>query len=252
MKRNSIFMWAYITFIAISILVRAHTNFPLWGAIVIAITVSSAFFAIEDFCSSLSKAYKDSLEITENIKSSVLTVAQEDKVYLDKVDETIDKYRNTKYDISDIKASHQELRRMEDEIEDLANSMDEDCKRLNKATRIYTCASYVFAFIGFLCLFVILVTYTFFEIPALLQEVVSVISFTIILITQQVCEIMEDRIKLQQKDSESVFELQKESQEKSKSCEASFNRLISNIEKYVKEDQERENTASHLLPSGNR
>lgn len=57
MKRNRLFMWAYICFIVIATILRLFTSYVLWQAIVVAVTVSGIFFALEQLFSVLYNKY---------------------------------------------------------------------------------------------------------------------------------------------------------------------------------------------------
>ena len=65
MKRNNMFMWAYISFIFVSICTRIHCEYSLWSPLVMAVTISSILFAIEDLSSSFEKKLNDSCNTLE-------------------------------------------------------------------------------------------------------------------------------------------------------------------------------------------
>ena len=48
MKRNNIFMLAYIIFIFLCVEVKSFWDFPMWGKIIAAVTTASWLFAVSD------------------------------------------------------------------------------------------------------------------------------------------------------------------------------------------------------------
>lgn len=69
MKRNSSFMLAYIIFLAVCVVIRSFVEFPLWPALVAAITTASWIIALADFkytiASELHLASKETSELAE-------------------------------------------------------------------------------------------------------------------------------------------------------------------------------------------
>lgn len=96
MKRNDIFMWAYITFVFFCIVLRIFWSFPLWGAVVLAITISSMFFAVEDICSSIARFSKETCDIADNFILTARKEISKDLEFLTTVDEKADIYQDKK------------------------------------------------------------------------------------------------------------------------------------------------------------
>ena len=59
MKRNNIFMFAYIVFIFLCSSIKPFYDFPMWSRIVVAVTVASWVFAISDCLSCISNIQKE-------------------------------------------------------------------------------------------------------------------------------------------------------------------------------------------------
>lgn len=59
MKRNNIFMFAYIVFVFLCSLIKPFYDFPMWSRIVVAVTVASWVFAISDCLSCISNIQKE-------------------------------------------------------------------------------------------------------------------------------------------------------------------------------------------------
>ena len=88
MKRNNIFMWAYISFIGISVALRLLLNYSLWNPIIFAITFSSMFFAIEDFFTLLYQTKRKSCDITDSFVTSARAKKEAALSFFGELDET--------------------------------------------------------------------------------------------------------------------------------------------------------------------
>ncbi len=185
MKRNNIFIWAYITSVGFCIILRLFTEYSLWTSVVSAVTVSSAFFAVEDMLRLLCSSINDSCEILEYYitKSSDLFLKNSDfyfnaggdgflyQKYADVVPKALKEYKEaeafTKEWIQDIDSTKEKLlnfRKQEKKFEMFADAC---------------------AFMGFLSLFCFVFLSQYISISALTQEVFTVISFMTILVTHQ-------------------------------------------------------------------
>jgi len=185
LKRNAIFMWAYITFIGISVILRAILDFSLWNPIIFAITFSSMFFAIEDFFTLLYQTKKKSCDITDDFVTRARTKKEEALSFFLKLDESVEKYKDTECDLTKLQEKaitpKNRIKKVLEIIDDLEKLNFEDRKKEKK----FKIASYIFAYIGFLLLFVSLIVATLITVSPLIQEIITVVSFAIILITQQ-------------------------------------------------------------------
>lgn len=185
MKRNAIFMWAYITFIGISVILRVILDFTLWNPIIFAITFSSMFFAIEDFFTLLYQTKKKSCDITDDFVTRARTKKEEALSFFLKLDENVEKYKDAEYDLTKLQekalAPKNRIKKALGIIDDLEKLNSEDREKEKK----FKIAAHIFAYIGFLLLFVSLIVATLITVSPLIQEIITVVSFAIILITQQ-------------------------------------------------------------------
>ena len=178
-------MWAYITFIGISVILRAILDFSLWNPIIFAISFSSIFFAIEDFFTLLYQTKKKSCDITDDFVTRARTKKEEALSFFLKLDENVEKYKDTECDLTKLQEKaitpKNRIKKVLEIIDDLEKLNFEDRKKEKK----FKIASYIFAYIGFLLLFVSLIVATLITVSPLIQEIITVVSFAIILITQQ-------------------------------------------------------------------
>lgn len=198
MKRNNIFMWAYITFIIGSALLRFIIEFSLWAPIVLAITVSSVFFALEDLFTSLYHSSKDYFDIIDSFISETRKKEDREMRVLVKIDKAIALYEDSIQGIVD-----EDLRELKDLYESLSRGhletdkdiclLEKDNKKKKDEQNTYEKASVIFSYFGFLCLFFALIIATSFTVPEVIQEIFTVIPFAVILLTRQINGIMSER-----------------------------------------------------------
>lgn len=205
MKRNNIFMWAYITFIGISVALRLFFDYTLWNPIVFAITFSSMFFAIEEFFGLLYQTKKKSCDITESFVTKARAKREDALSFFLKLDESAKKYKDSKYDLSELQEAatipKSRIEKTLEMISDLEKLNSEDREKEKK----FKIAAHIFAYIGFLLLFVSLIVATLITVSPLIQEIITVVSFAIILITQQSNNHFVDKIEEENKRSSELL-----------------------------------------------
>lgn len=231
MKRNDIFMWAYITFVFFCIVLRMLWAFQLWGAVVLAITISSMFFAVEDLCSSMARFLKDSCDIADSFISTARKEVSKDLEFLSAVDQKADTYKDKEYDLSDVKMSYNPIR---NSITQMAIYLDSFEKKIvRKKEQQKKCQKYanIMAYLGFLCLFCVLVISSAGTVPVLDQEIITVLAFGVILVTQQINTYSEKKIKKDIVDSEKALQAQREARESMLKSEDNINYLCSLVER---------------------
>lgn len=236
MKRNNIFMWAYISFIFISGIVRIISDFPLWSSIVLAITISSFIFAFEDFYSTISNMYKDLYNISKNFISETKNKIAEDLVFLHSVRSKTELYKKSKYDIFDIEKSFETLEEKCNCAEKKLKKIETDMNNNFGMYKKYKKLAFICSFMGFLLLFCTLVFTSFVTVPTLLQEIITVFSFAIILSTQQFKVLAYKRIERNTVNSEdAVKAYEKASKALTEVCQR-VDYLFSLIEESEKEN----------------
>ncbi len=230
MKRNTIFMWSYISFVFICTISRLFFNFSLWNSVVLSITISSMFFSIEDLCRSLSMSLKRSLDIAEPLVSNVTESIDKDLLFFSKADEVMDKYTGTKFDFGEMREMFRGAKARAEKIKEDVNTLYEKSIKGRKSEKRYANAADIFVYLGFLCLFCTLIITSFITIPNLLQQILTVTSFTIILITQQLNNSTSERIAKVDEESRGVSTSQQEARESVQMLEKKFYEIVEAIE----------------------
>lgn len=123
MKRNNIFMLAYIAFVAVCLIVRIFWNYPMWDNIVIAITISSVFFAYADMfhiiAGSIETAKRLSLEqsnrmmgIVDNTMNHLrkLKANTDDDREKERLNESIDRYSEMRNKLNQVRKKYVNLK----------------------------------------------------------------------------------------------------------------------------------------------
>lgn len=192
MKRNNIFMWAYITFIIASALLRIFVDFYLWNPIVLAITVSGIFFALEDLFASLYHSSKDNLEIVDSFISEIRKKDDKERRVLEKMGEAITLYEDSIQDVIS-KDLYESLRRGYQETYELICLLEKGNKEKRNELNTYKKAAAFWSFFGFLCLFCTLIIATSLAVPEIVQEIFTVVPFALILITRQLNGILSEK-----------------------------------------------------------
>lgn len=152
MKRNNIFMWAYISFIIFSTLMRIFVEFYLWSPIVLAITVSSVFFALEDLFVSLHHSSKDYLGIIDNFVTEQRKRHDREMRYVTKLGRAVELYEDSIQDIIS-KDSYESFKDSYRRSDDIICSIEKDREEKENEIKRYKKAIDICAYFGFLCLF---------------------------------------------------------------------------------------------------
>lgn len=138
MKRNNIFMWAYITFMVLSCIVRSITDFSMWTPIVIAITISSMFFAIEELFSSVSGMYGRLNEIREHGISDIKEKFQQDVAAEGRIAQAYEENKDLGPELRKQFPHFEKLQSYNGEIETIIATIEKDIvkgKKIHKISR---------------------------------------------------------------------------------------------------------------------
>lgn len=238
MKRNNIFMWAYISFIVICSILRICINFFLWTPIVLAITVSSLLFAFEDLFTSIAKAITDSMNITVDFTTEARKKLKKDFDFFDKLDEKVTLHKNEEPDLIKLQASLESVRTSLSEMEQIIEKLEQDTKDDKCSLKKYRKAANVFTYLGFLLLFCVMVFASFIHIPLIIQEILTVVTFAVILITQQIYYKQLEKINDERTTSKAALEAQEQARNKLAESEKKFDHLIYIIEDITAEEEQ--------------
>ncbi len=194
MKRNNIFMWAYITFIILCSAVRMIQNYPLWTYILLAITVSGIFFAIEDLCLSISKMMDDFVRITAPFHEKMQKNNEKKLKFVEEMETKIEVLQKDDSGMIDIiKKNKTDVLNQKNALQGLEETIRQQQKTSERCQGLASKITYL----GFLCLLCIMLSSSFFTISKLVQELLTVIPFAIILITKQIVILTADKIQEQ-------------------------------------------------------
>ena len=228
MKRNNIFMWAYISFIIFSALLRMLVEFSLWTPIVLAITVSSVFFALEDLFASLYHSSKDDLDIVDSFIQEARKKYDRDMRFLTKLGKATTSYDDTNQDVVS-KDLYESLKQTYDKAYDGIDSLEEGNENKRNELGTYEKAANTLAFFGFLCLFCTLIIATSLAISNIIQEILTVVPFAIILITRQLNDLMSEKNRETLNKCKSVLESQDQNNRTVTEAEELLDDLVSRI-----------------------
>lgn len=180
MKRNNLFMLAYIIFIFVSSWLRVVYDYPMWPKLVAAITIASFFLIISDLVYSLIKNTYENMQT----ETEYIAVIQEEFGAMQKYAQ---EYLKEKVDKID------EIKKVK--IEETIESMDGKLKSIRERAKniINYCEKYkivadTFTVLGFLSFFFILVFETVSSFIIGILDLITVLSFGFVLLTQYFSE----------------------------------------------------------------
>lgn len=206
MNRNNCFMWAYIAFIFTSSIFKLFIDYSLWLPIVLAITFSSILFAVESGCSSIANALGESINIKNGFLDEMAKQKSSRDKFFNKFEHFARRYQNSEYDFTGIG-------NMLNPVKDAFKNIDElidDLKKLNEKNKSrkkhWNIAASIFSFMGFFVMFLTLIFAMVFSIPQMAQEIITVVSFGMILITQQINRIETERIRRESELSKNALD----------------------------------------------
>lgn len=202
MKKNNLFLLAFVVFIFICLIVHCFWEYPQWSAIVAAITSASWLFAFADlfysnhkFAVSITETYADypetSIESLHRIKRAVdVRLSQSENFsgtnpLYTKQDE-IDYYSSVALQVESLEKDFKTLK--------------EKVNKEKRSANWNRLASYAFTVLGFLVLLCILVFEPVANFFVGMQDYMTVGAFGVILATQ-FCEGMNEDALAKMKDS---------------------------------------------------
>lgn len=184
MKRNTIFMLAYIAFVVICFIVRLFWDYPMWDNIVIAITISSVFFAYADMFHIIAESIEKSKELSLNQCNRMKGI----------VDSTMNNLRRLKANIDEIHEKDSLRKSLENytKMRDNLSALEKSYTNL-KIVNLCRCIENVNLFIAFLLLLCILVFQSLAERLLSVQSYATVLAFIMILLTPVVGTWIKER-----------------------------------------------------------
>ena len=201
MKRNNLFMVAYIIFIFICVAVRLFAEFPQWQLIVVAITATSWIFSLADFNYTVANEIriisKDNLEFSEpNIENIQKMLNAIDVILDNSKDGTPEATEKTNY-YNCIRQSAVNC------IEDY-RKLKSGTKRNNLLASIAAKLASTLTVVGFVSFFAIMSFDKFSKVFINQQDIMTVTAFGLILFTQYKSEIAKEERKKYKESAEQL------------------------------------------------
>lgn len=226
MKRCNILMGAYIFFILICFVVRNFVEYPMWGAIVAAVTVSSAFFTYADFFWSNSQSLSDVCDLADEYISDTRKKLNAETYTFEKIHKKIYSIPEGKFDFSEMERVIGTIQQEHNDTENWLNDYVKKTDANRRKVKNYKFISEVFTFVGFLSFLCILVFLPITDKVVQMQDMVSVLAFAVILLSQLSSSIFYEMLK---QDKEKVIN----AKEKYAKCRLQLKEMEGKVEDLV-------------------
>lgn len=184
MNRNNIFMWAYISFIFLAIILRLLFDYSLWSPLVMAITISSILFSIEDLYASLEKTQGDICEIKENFTLDAHGKVEKLLSFYENVSNGLMNMEEDK--VNSIQETCEDSKGKLIELLQFISDIECETKTGRTLQKQYQSRANLLVFGGFLSLFCTLIFASLITIPTTAQDIFTVCSFGVILMSHQI------------------------------------------------------------------
>lgn len=184
-KKNNFFMWAYITAIYLCIIVRIFADYAIWDSIVLAITVSSCFFALEDLFSVQYNFLKDSCDLLDNYITKAKANSEKDIAFFEKMQNKICSDPYIKKRNTDTLETCESFISLAKHTISSAESIERKIDRKRQKLKKYEKLADTMVYLGFLCLFCIVFFSGYISLSDKTLEIITVFSFAAIMATQQ-------------------------------------------------------------------
>ncbi len=199
LKRNDVFLFSYIAFIVICLFVRSWGEYGSWPAIVSAIAISSALLTCAEYfgiyANYFSRRGDADEEFIKSIRCRNLDTRQEIIKLCDTLAKTNIEGLETSEDIKNFTQASNGTIRFESFLDDYENNISSD-RNKQKAYDIIANTFKVAAFLAFLCIITFPVLA---EGMYAVQDIVSVLAFLLILISQYVSSLYSNKLQIEDK-----------------------------------------------------
>lgn len=135
MKRNNLLMGAYIAFVFLCLIIRAFGEYPMWNAIVAAVTFSSAFFAYADFFFGYSKSLSDTCDVAEEFICVTKKRLYAETKSFEEMNAQMDSIPKEKFDFSELRETIIPIQKKHDDMELWIEGYADDIKEKQKKRR---------------------------------------------------------------------------------------------------------------------
>lgn len=184
MKKQDLFLLAYISFIMISVIVHRFGTNPLWESTVAAVTFSSMFLAYADAFMVVSKNLYKVCDTVMNIIIIMKKRIRAEEEAIEEIETMINSVPRDKFDGTKLDCAFFDTKFMHEELKKELTDIESEHKKLLKKAKFSGASSNVAYFLGFLFFLCIMSFYKITEETVELQTIVSVLAFVVVLSTQ--------------------------------------------------------------------
>lgn len=202
MKKQDIFLLAYIVFIMVCVIVHQFGNYPMWESTVAAVSFSSMFLAYADVFTTVSKGFLKACDTgitTINILNKRIKVEKES---IEEISTLISSVPKDKFNLTEMENAFADMKKKHEELKSEFSVFEAEHKNLFVGSKRSECLSNVMYFLGFLSFLCIMVFYPITEKTNELQTLVSVLAFVIVLSTQLFDSLLTTAIEKRKKRAE--------------------------------------------------
>ena len=231
MRKNNLLMSAYIAFVILCFVVRIyHDEFPMWNAIVAAVTISSAFFAYADFFFCYYKALSDACDVADEfIYMTKKRLNAETKSFVE-INNLMESIPKGKFDFSEMKETIIPIQNKHDEMELWIEVYVNDTQEKRKRAKNNKFLAEMLTFFGFFVFLCILVFMPITSAVVEMQDVLSVLAFAVILLSDLNGTIKAEKLEKDKIKSENAKRSYEECRRQLKKMKKMINKLVKKIE----------------------
>jgi len=226
LKRNNIFMLAYIAFMILSVVIRIFLNYDLWEPLVLAISVSSIFFAIDGFCNSVAHSIKGSCDIASEYIDESRKNCYQNSLFFKKLERIEASHCRKNHEAAEVIQSYESTKALHAQMLKGIEAFERDVLSKRDIQKRYEKWATRFSFAGFLSIFLSLIFEPYINLPTVIQEMISIASFAIVLFSQLIDDIAVERIKKDLKNKTEALKEQGIISEAQKKAEEAFDNYI--------------------------
>lgn len=230
MKRNNLLMGAYIAFVFLCFIIRAFVEYPMWNAIVAAVTFSSAFFAYADFFFGYSKSLSDTCDIADEFIGVTKKRLNAETKSFEEINSQMDSIPEEKFDFSEMRETILPIQNKHDEMEVWIEGYVADIQDKRKKAKNNKFIADMLTFLGFLVFLCILVFLPITDAVVDAQDVLSVLAFAVILLSNLNGAIQEEKLEKDRIESQGAKERYEECRIKLREMRELIDRLVKEIE----------------------
>lgn len=230
MKRNNLLMGAYIAFVFLCFVIRLFEEYPMWNAIVAAVTFSSAFFAYADFFFGYSKALSDTCDIANEFICATKKRLNAETKSFEEINAQMDRIPKEIFDFSELRETITPIQKKHDDMETWLTGYSENIKQKQKKAKSNKFIAEVLTFLGFLVFLCILVFLPITVAAVEAQDILSVLAFAVILLSNLNGSIQAAKLEKDKVESQNAKKNYEECRIKLKEMRELINRLVKEIE----------------------